>query len=62
MPEVGSQIEIFHAETIAFADRGFEVFGPRKIVKLRKVAREFDFVFTRDRDVGAIKVGQFTGR
>src|SRR5258708_31671609 len=59
LPQIGTQIEIFHAETIAFADRGFEVFGPREIVKLRKVAGKFGFVFTRDRDVGAVKIGQF---
>ncbi len=37
-PQVGTQIEFFHAETIALAHTGFKVFRSRKIVKLRKVA------------------------
>src|SRR5438552_522578 len=45
LPEIGSQIEIFHAEASAFADGSFEVFGPGKIVKFGEVAGKFSLVF-----------------
>jgi len=51
LPEIGSQIEIFHAEASAFADGSFEVFGPGKIVKFGEVAGKFSFVFARDGNV-----------
>src|SRR5258708_1556406 len=59
LPEIGSQIEIFHTEASALADGAFEVFGPGKIVKFGEVAGKFSFVFARDGNVGAIKIGQF---
>src|SRR5260370_11410537 len=59
LPEIGPQVEVFHAEASAFADGAFEVFGPGKIVKFGEVAGKFGFVFARDGNVGAVKIGQF---
>src|SRR2546427_3561760 len=38
LPEIGTQIQIFHGQAIALADGGLEVFGPGKIVELGEVA------------------------
>jgi len=62
LPQVSSQIKIFHAETIALAQAGFEIFRPRKIVKLRKMTGEFLFVFPGKRYARAIEIGQLTRR
>ncbi len=62
MPEIGTQLEILHAEAIALADGGFEVFGPREIMEFREMTGKFGFIFARDGNVGAIEVGQFTRR
>src|SRR5260370_1071188 len=59
LPEIGTQVEVFHAEASAFADGAFEVFGPGKIVKFGGVAGKFGFVFARDGKVGAVKISQF---
>src|SRR5882724_5062375 len=45
LPEIGTQIEIFHTEAIALTDRGFEVFGPGQIMELGQMTGEFGFVF-----------------
>ena len=54
LPEIGANVQILHAEASALTDGSVEVFGPREIVELRKMAREFGFIFARDRNVGAV--------
>src|SRR6266853_3913670 len=62
LPEIATQVEVFHTEASALADGAFEVFGAWKIVELGEVAGKFGFVFARNGDIGAVKVGQFTRR
>src|SRR6266568_3973351 len=62
LPEIGTQVEVFHTEASALADGAFEVFGAWKIVELGEVAGKFGFVLARNGDIGAVKVGQFTRR
>src|SRR5437899_5433094 len=41
LPQVGAQIEVFHAEAIALAHAAFKVFRSRKIVTLWKMTGKF---------------------
>src|SRR6266567_154187 len=41
LPQVGAQIEVFHAEAIALAHAAFKVFRSRKIVEFWKMTGKF---------------------
>src|SRR5207245_10663535 len=54
LPQVGAQIEVFHAEAIALAHAAFKVFRSRKIVEFWKMTGKFLLVLAAYRNTCAI--------